>query len=168
MGHLKWMCPDLGDDRAAEGIPIGSVGWQVQTRASLLVANPNSRLLADAYAALNRGDVDGFMRPFDPAVVRVEPPGTAGALTLRGVEAIRPFFVAARGAWAEGACEPTRYLAVGDDRVLVYAHVHVRLQGKADWIDGDVFDVFRFEGGRVVDYRTFVEEREALAFAGVA
>ena len=121
--------------------------------------------LREAYAALNRNDIDGFMKLFDPEVVRVEPPGFPSSGTYRGLETVKDQFSQARATWAEGTCEPERFTVIGE-KVVVSALVHVRLKDRKDWIDGRVTDVFTFRDGKIIDYRSFVEERDALAWAG--
>lgn len=121
--------------------------------------------LKAAYEALNRNDVPGFARIFDPQIERVEPPGSPGSLTINGIDAAVEYWTLHRGKWAEGSCEPQRYLVMGD-RIVVFAHVHVRLKGETEWLTGDVVDVFTFRGGKAIQYRTFVDSVEALAWAG--
>jgi ketosteroid isomerase-like protein len=122
--------------------------------------------LLAAYAALNRGDIDGFCAIFDPDIERVEPAGFPMAGTYRGIEAVKEHVRHGRGTWAEGTCEPTKAIAAGD-KVVLLCHVHVRVKGQEDWIDGDLADVWTFKDGKAVGYRSFGDPREGLAFAGV-
>jgi uncharacterized protein len=122
--------------------------------------------LKAAYAALNRNDIAGFVRIFDPQIERIEPPGFPMAGTYRGIDAVTEHVKQGRGSWAEGTCEPQRFIAVGD-KVVVSCQVHVRLNGRTDWIDGNVTDVFTFRNGKAVQYCSFGDERAALEFAGV-
>ena len=122
--------------------------------------------LREAYAALNRNDIDGVIRSFDASIERVEPADFPGAGTYRGLDAVKAHFVKARESWAEGTCEPQRLLVSGD-RVVVFAHVHVKLKNEAEWRDGDVTDVFTFRNGKVVYWRTFTDRQQALEWAGV-
>lgn len=117
-----------------------------------------------AYAALNRGDVDGFVKDFDPEVVRVEFEGSPTGGTYRGIEAVREHVVAGRTTWAEGACEPTNFVVKGD-KVVVSCHVRVRLKDQTDWLEGRTTDVFTFRDGKVIEFRTFADEQPALEFA---
>jgi uncharacterized protein len=123
--------------------------------------------LQRAYAALNRGDIAGFVEDFDPDIERVEPPGFPMSGTYRGIDAVTAQFVQARGTWAEGTCAAERFIAAGD-KVIVFCHVHVRLHGKTDWIDGEVTDVFTFRDGKVIGYRSFGERRDAMEWAKVS
>lgn len=123
--------------------------------------------LLNAYAALNRNDIDGFVEVFDPEIVRVEPPGFPTAGTYRGIEAVKAHVRHGRGTWAEGTCEPVKAIPAGDNVVLL-CHVHVRLKGKTDWVEGDLADVWTFKNGKAIGYRSFGEPRDGLAWAGVA
>ena len=122
--------------------------------------------LRQAYAALNRNDLTGFMEIFDPEIERVEPEGFPTSGTYRGLEAVMAIFSQARSTWAEGSCEPERFLIDGD-KVIVYVHVLVRLKDKSDWIDGHIVDVFTWRNDKAIQFRTFAEEKEALEWAGV-
>lgn len=122
--------------------------------------------LLEAYAALNRNDIDGFARIFDPEIERVEPPDFPMAGTYRGIEAVKEHVRQGRGTWAEGACEPVKAIPAGD-KVVLLCHVHVRLHGRTDWIEGDLADVWTFRDGKAVGYRSFGEPEEGLSWAGV-
>lgn len=37
-------------------------------------------------------------------------------------------------------------------------------QGKTDWIDGHTADVFTFKDGKISEFRTFWEDKEALEY----
>ena len=71
-----------------------------------------------------------------------------------------------RGTWAEGTCEPERYLVNGD-KVVVYLHVRVRLTGTSDWIDARFADGFVLRNGKITEYRTFRDGADALTWAGL-
>ena len=122
--------------------------------------------IREAYAALNRGDVPGFVAVFDPQIERIEPADFPAGGTYRGLEAVTAHFSKARGTWAEGGCEPQRFV-VADDRVIAFIHVHVRLKHETDWREGRIADVFTFRNGKAIQFRTFFDERQALEWAGV-
>lgn len=128
--------------------------------------SPEERGLREAYAALNRNDIAGFTALFDPEIERVEPPGFPNSGTYRGLAAVTALFLEARGSWAEGRCEAERVVVAGD-RAVVGVHVRVRLKGATDWIDARIGDVFVFREGRVIQFRTFVDERQAFEWAGI-
>ncbi len=125
-----------------------------------------TKALQEAYDALNRNDVPGFLQIFDPQIERVEPPGFPGSGTYQGIDALKALVELHRGNWAEGGCHPERFLVAGD-RVIVFAHVRVKLKDETDWREGDVADVYTFRNGKAIQYRTFVDSEKALEWAGV-
>lgn len=124
--------------------------------------------LRQAYTALNRGDVAGFTAIFDPQIERDEFLGSPQAGTYRGLDAVTAHVEKARGTWAEGACEPQRFVvAPSGDRIIVLVHVRVRLKDETEWREGRVGDVYTFRNGKAIQFRTFADERQALEWAGV-
>ena len=119
-----------------------------------------------AYAALNRNDIDGFVKDFDPQIERVEFEGSPMAGAFHGLEAVKAHVAQGRSTWAEGACEPTGFATSGD-KVVVICHVRVRLKDQLDWLEGRTADVYTFRNGKATEFRTFADEEEALKFAGV-
>jgi ketosteroid isomerase-like protein len=123
--------------------------------------------LGEFYAAVNRNDIRAASRDFDPDIVRIEPAGFPTAGTYRGITGVLEHLRKGRGSWAEGTCEPEGYFENGD-RVVVYLYAWVRLHGATEWIGGRFADGFVFRDGRIVEYRSFGERAEALAWAGMA
>ncbi|HEX8916391.1 MAG TPA: nuclear transport factor 2 family protein [Humisphaera sp.] len=117
-----------------------------------------------AYAALNRGDVPGFVRLFDADVERVEE--LPGGTSCRGLAAVTRHVAEARATWAEGGCEPRRFRVAGN-RVVAFVDVRVRLKAETQWREGRTVDVYAFRDGKVVEFRTFLDERRAVDWAGV-
>jgi ketosteroid isomerase-like protein len=124
-----------------------------------------AKILEDAYAALNRNDGAGFVKDFDPTVVRIEPDGFPSTGTYHGIEAVTKHVSEGRSTWAEGGCKPERFIVAGD-KVVVALHVRVRLKDRTDWIDARIADGFTFRDGKAVGFRTFLKESEALEWAG--
>lgn len=123
-------------------------------------------VLKQFFAAINRNDMVAALRDFDPDIVRIEPPGLPTALTLRGVDAVREYFTAARATWAEGTCEPEKFLEHGD-KIIVDVYVHVRLKSSTDWISGRLADAFEFREGTIIRFNSFEDRSEALKWAGI-
>lgn len=123
-------------------------------------------VLREAYAALNRNDISGFVAYFDPAIERVEPAEFPQAGTYRGLEDVTAHIVKGRSTWAEGGCEPEKFLIAGD-RVVVFVHVRVRLKTETEWREGRIADGYAFRNGRVVHFRTFADHGQALEWAGL-
>ena len=137
-----------------------SMGDQKQTLEAEIEA------LREAYAALNRNDVEGFIKDFDPQIERIEFEGSPAAGTFRGLEAVKGHVSQGRSTWAEGTCEPERFVVAGD-KVVVFCHVRVRLKDQTDWLEGRTADVYTFRDGKVIQFRTFADAQEALDWAGL-
>ncbi|WP_408098006.1 nuclear transport factor 2 family protein [Peredibacter sp. HCB2-198] len=122
--------------------------------------------LKELYAAINRYDIPAILNLFDPQIVRIEFEGSPSGGTYRGLGEIKEHFAQARGTWAEGSCEPEKFVIAGD-KIIVFVHVSVRLKDKREWIDGRVADVFTFQNDKVIEMRSFFENEEALNWAQV-
>ena len=118
------------------------------------------------FAAINRNDMQALVLDFDPAIVRVEPEGYATTGTYRGIADVQANVAKGRATWAEGTCEPEEFLVNGD-KVVVYLHARVRLKVSGRQVDGRFADGFAFRRGRIVEYLTFWERADALAWAGI-
>ncbi|HEY2780173.1 MAG TPA: nuclear transport factor 2 family protein [Steroidobacteraceae bacterium] len=122
--------------------------------------------LKEFFAAINRNDMQAITKDFDPEIVRVEPEGFPTAGTYRGIAEVQEHVTKGRGTWAEGTCEPERFLVNGD-KVVVYLHARVRLRNTADWVGGRFADGFVFRSGKIIEYLSFGERAEALKWAGI-
>lgn len=138
---------------------------ETETIQAMIEKTALTEAVREAYAALNRGDIDGFVKDFDPQIVRVEFDGSPAGGTYRGIEAVTAHVTQGRSTWTEGACEPERFIVAGD-KVVVPCHVRVRLKDDTDWLEGRTADVFKFRNGKVIQFRTFADEHEALEWAG--
>ncbi len=118
------------------------------------------------FAAINRNDMQAITKDFDPQIVRIEPEGFPTAGTYRGITEVQEHVAKGRGTWAEGTCQPEKFL-VNRDKVVVYLHVRVRLKDSTDWIDGRFADGFIFRSGKIIQYLSFGERRDALRWAGI-
>lgn len=107
------------------------------------------------------GDIEGFAKDFDPPIVSIEFEGSPNAGAYSGIDDVKAHVAKGRSAWAEGSCEPERFVAAGD-KVVVVAHVNVRLKGRKDWLEGRTGDVFTFHNGRVIEFRTFWKPKKLL------
>jgi uncharacterized protein len=122
--------------------------------------------LGQFFAAINRNDMQAVTRHFDPDIVRIEPEGFPTAGTYRGIAEVQEHVRKGRGTWAEGTCEPEKFLQNGD-KVVVCLHARVRLHDTIEWIGGRFADGFVFRNGKIVEFRSFGERAEALAWAGI-
>ena len=128
--------------------------------------NNEIEVVEQFFAALNRNDMQGITTYFDPQIVRIEPEGFPTAGTYRGIAEVQEHVTKGRGTWAEGTCDPEKFLVNGD-KVVVYLHVWVRLKDSTDWIDGRFADGFVFRNGKIIQYLSFGDRAEALKWAGI-
>lgn len=122
--------------------------------------------LEQFFAAINRNDMHAITKDFDPEIVRIEPEGFPTAGAYGGIAEVQEHVAKGRGTWAEGVCEPEKFLEHGD-KVVVYLHVRVRLKDSTEWVDGRFADGFVFRNAKIIQYRTFGERAEALEWAGI-
>lgn len=122
-------------------------------------------VLRAAYAALNRGDIPSFVKDFDEEIEWLEFVETPGGGTYQGRAAVEAHATGARATWAEGRCEPERFIVAGD-KVVVFVHVRVRLKHETEWREGRIADVYTFRGGKATQARLFLDRRQALEWAG--
>jgi len=118
------------------------------------------------FDAINRNDMQAITRDFDPDIVRIEPDGFPTAGTYRGIAQVQQHVTTGRGTWAEGTCDPEKYLQNGD-KVVVYLHARVRLKASTEWVGGRFADGFEFRNGKIVQYLSFGERAQALEWAGI-
>jgi hypothetical protein len=124
--------------------------------------------LAQLFAAINRNDMQAITKDFDPQIVRIEPEGfpTAFDGTYRGIGEVQEHITKGRRTWAEGTCQPEKFL-VNRDKIVVYVHVRVRLKDSTDWVEGRFADGFVFRNGKITQYLSFGERVDALRWAGI-
>ncbi len=128
------------------------------------------RLLRDAYAAFNRGDIRATVSGLDPEIEWIEPAEFPGGGTYHGHAGVAAYLTQSRAGWAEGASEPERFLIGEDkaeDKVVVFVHVRARPKGNSAWSETRLADVFTFRNGRPVQMRAFADRRQALDWAGI-
>ena len=122
--------------------------------------------LEQFFAAINRNDMQAITKDFDPQIVRIEPEGFPTAGTYRGIAEVQEHVTRGRGSWAEGTCEPEKFLVNGD-RVVVFLHARVRKKGSTEWGGGRFADGFVFRKGKITQYLSFGERVDALKWAGI-
>ena len=76
--------------------------------------------LREAYAALNRNDIPEAVKSFDPQIEWIEPPEYPSGGTYQGHASVKAHLSQARSTWAEGSCEPERFIVAGD-KIIVFA-----------------------------------------------
>jgi ketosteroid isomerase-like protein len=110
--------------------------------------------------------MQAIAKDFDPQIVRIEPEGFPTAGTYRGIAEVQEHVTRGRGSWAEGTCEPEKFLVNGD-KVVVFLHARVRKRGSTEWGGGRFADGFVFRKGKITQYLSFGERVDALKWAGI-
>jgi ketosteroid isomerase-like protein len=128
--------------------------------------NNEIEVLEQFFAAINRNDMEGITKYLDPQIVRIEPEGFPTAGNYRGIAEVQEHVMKGRGTWAEGTCQPEKFLTNGD-KVVVYLLVWVRLKDSTDWVGGRFADGFVFRDGKITLYLSFGERLDALKWAGI-
>ena len=126
-------------------------------------------VLEQFFGAINRNDMQALTQDFDPQIVRIEPEGFGNRPTTgiyRGITEVQEHIAQGRGTWAEGTCQPEKFL-VNKDQVVVYVHVWVRLKDSTEWIDARFADGFVFHNRKITQYLSFGERGDALRWAGI-
>jgi ketosteroid isomerase-like protein len=122
--------------------------------------------LRETYAALNRNDIPSAVTAFDPQIEWTEPAEYPGSGTRHGHEEVKAHLSESRADWAEGSCEPERFIVAGD-KIIVFVDVRVRLKHSTEWHEGRLADVYTFRDGKAIQMRAFADRRQALEWAGV-
>lgn len=123
--------------------------------------------LKQTYDALNRNDIEAAVVGFDRDIAWLEPAEYTGSANCHGTEELKAHLKRARGRWAEGRCDAERFVAAGD-KVVVFIHVHVRLQGETAFREGRHAAVYTFRDGKAIEMRIFDDTQEALAWSGAS
>ena len=121
--------------------------------------------LRETYAAINRNDIPAALDVFDPQIEWIEPPDYPEGGTTHGLADVKALHVRARATWAEGGCEPERFIVAGD-KIIVFVHVRVRLKHEMEWREGEIADVYTFRNGKAIQMRHFPDRLQALEWAG--
>ncbi len=124
------------------------------------------RLLREAYAAFNRGDIAAAVAHLDPQIDWTEPAEFSGGGTYHGQDGVAAYLTQSRAGWAEGGSDPERFIAAGD-RMVVFVHARFLLKGSAEWRDVRLADVYTFRSGKPVSMRAFADRQAALRWVGM-
>ena len=107
----------------------------------------------------------------DPAWQHVHPDvewdtsGSGGAPTARGAKEVGVFWTEWLEAWESYVFRPTEYRDLGD---WVLVETEARAQGRRGIpVAMRVFELYQVRDGKIVVYRSFFSEQEALEAAGI-
>lgn len=121
-------------------------------------------ILREAYAAFNRGDIDGAVKGLDTEIEWTEPAEFPGGGTYHGHDGVKKYLSQSRAAWAEVNSEPEQFITAGS-RIIVFVHARVRGKESKEWQDVKLADVYTVHGGKIVAMRAFAKRQEAVDWA---
>jgi len=122
--------------------------------------------LRNAYAAFNRGDIDGALRPLDPQIEWSEPAEFPGGGTYHGLAGVKRYLTQSRAGFEEGSSEPEQFIPAGN-KIVVFVHARVRPKGSKEWHDFRLADVYTIRDGKAIEMRAFSDRQEALRWVGL-
>lgn len=129
------------------------------------MSQENVELVRAGFEAFEGGDIEAVVRLCDPDIVVVEPPELPDAKTHRGHAGVRDTF----GRWpAEWDDFRVKILRIVDfaDRVAVTMLQSGRGKHSGVAVEAQFTFLFTIRRGKLVEWRMFVSEDEALAAAG--
>ena len=119
------------------------------------------------FGAFARRDHDAAARVLDPNVeIRPAIVGGPEGVVYRGLSGNRQFWADIDAAWAEFRIEPEEFRDLGK-RVLVLGRAFARGRESDIALDEAAAWIGEVQGGRIVEFRSFSDQQEALKAAGL-
>jgi uncharacterized protein len=129
------------------------------------MSQENVELVRAGFEAFERGDIEAVVQLCDPDIVVIEPSELPDAMMLRGHEGVRDTF----GRWPEEWDDfRVKVLRIVDfaDRVIVTMLQSGRGKDSGVAVEAQFTFLLTIKHGKLVEWRMFVSEDEALAAAG--
>jgi ketosteroid isomerase-like protein len=131
------------------------------------MSRENVETVRAVYERWGEGDFRASLDVADPLVLFVNPPGWPDAGTYLGVDRLQEYSRGFLEAWSRVAIEAEVITDAGGDSVV--ATVRQRGVGSESGAPTDFryFQVWSFQGGKVIRLENFREQAEALEAAGL-
>lgn len=120
--------------------------------------------LREAYAAFNRGDIDGAVKSLDPNIEWSEPAEFPAGGTYHGVDGAKRYLAQSLAGADQVHSEPEQFLVYGD-KIVVFVYARVKPKGGKDVQEIRLADVYTFRNGRALAMRAFADRQAAVAWA---
>jgi ketosteroid isomerase-like protein len=120
---------------------------------------PALEVIHAGFEAFNRGDIEAAIELFDPEVVIHDPERTGSS--FRGHDGLRSFWAEWLENWDAYRVEPREFTQRGDEVLVVGTQTGRGSLSGAD-VTQDIFIVYRFREGKVVEFRAFTDRGPAL------
>ena len=132
------------------------------------MSNENVDLVRRVYKAFNARDLDAILELADPEIEWHSTFAQIGGAVYRGHDELRKWHEDFENAWAGGIHLDTEAMFDLDEHVLSYAVMHARGIGSGAEASLPIAQIWRFNAGRVIYLKTYIERDEALRDLGVS
>jgi ketosteroid isomerase-like protein len=131
------------------------------------MSQENVKAVKAAFDAYVRGDIESALRPVDPEIVVFQPSEMPDAKTHHGHAGVMEAIAAWPEQWDDYQLEIVQ-IVDADDHVVVRTHQRGRGKGSGVEVEDEIWFVLLFRNGKIVEWRMFGAEREALEAAGLS
>jgi ketosteroid isomerase-like protein len=129
----------------------------------------NVEIVRNAFAAFERGDIEGVLRLCDEDIVISQPPDLPGVSPEQhGHRGVSEAFAIWPEQWEDYRIELLRVDAAPDGKVFVTQRSSGRGKQSGVEVDMDFSLVFTVREGKISELRLFVQEDQALEAAGLS
>src|SRR5512132_1907193 len=133
------------------------------------MSEENVEIVRSAFAAFERGDIEGILRLCDEDIVISQPPELPGVSPeQRGHRGVLEALAIWPEQWDNYRIELLRVDAAPDDKVFVSQRSSGRGKKSGIEVDMDFSFVFTVCEGRITEWRLFTQENDALEAAGLS
>jgi ketosteroid isomerase-like protein len=131
------------------------------------MSEENVEAVKTLFAAFDRRDFDAAARVLDPSVeIRPAIVGGPEGVVYRGPDGMRQFWADVDAAWAEFRITTEEFREL-DGGILVLGRAFARGRGSGITLDEAVAWIAGLRNRRIVDFRSFSSQHEALEAAGL-
>ena len=133
------------------------------------MSEENVEIVRSAFAAFERGDIEGILRLCDEDIVISQPPELPGVSPeQRGHRGVLEALAIWPEQWDNYRIELLRVDAAPDDKVFVSQRSRGRGKQSGIEVDMDFSFVFTVCEERITEWRLFTQENDALEAAGLS
>jgi ketosteroid isomerase-like protein len=133
------------------------------------MSEENAEVVRNAFAAFERGDIEGVLRLCDEDIVISQPPDLPGVSPeQRGHRGVLEAFAIWPEQWEDYRIQLLRVEAAPGGKVFVTQRDSGRGKQSGVEVDMDFSLVFTVREGKISELRLFVQEDQALEAAGLS
>lgn len=122
-------------------------------------------IIKKVYSGLSQNDVTAVLDLMASNITRFEFVDSPAGGIYRGHADLKRNIEQGRSTWDIGTCEPIEFFSEGG-KVVVVAHVKVRLKNDLKWIDAITTDGFSLKDGQITEFHSFSTKQLAFEWAG--